>query len=183
MSKETTNDVRRFSTFFLNKHHDLQIGNSYFNRNIIWSINGNETGRINYELIIEAENPRIILDYKVRSYGAEEWNPMRYNVPLEAVKCHFGGLRWYFRCMLSKDGVYCGKRVAILYSVGNYFGCRKCANLTYSSCNESKSFRGYPWKVLTDDWKADEIYSNLRQTHYKGKPTRNYRKCLELWGV
>ena len=43
--------------------------------------------------------------------------------------------------------------------------------------------RGYPWKILTDSWKADKIFKSLKQTHYKGKPTRKYQKCLELWGV
>jgi hypothetical protein len=175
MSKYTTDDTRHFSVFFLNKYHNFQVGESAYNRNIIWSRNGTETGRINYDLFMDQENPRIVLQYKSRFSGEEEWISMSYSVPLEAVKCHLGGVRWYFGCP------NCSKRVAMLYANDHYFVCRLCANLTYESCQESKRFRGFPWKMFTNDCKADDLFKTLKRTHYRGKPTRKYQRCMDLW--
>lgn len=183
MSRNTTDSARSFNIFFLNEYKKLEPGCLSYRNNIIWSQNGTETARISYNISTIFNDSYIQLIYKLRHYGEEEWHSFDYKIPLESVPCHFGGIRWYFRCELSKNGKYCGRRVAILYEAGNYFGCRHCADLTYDSCNTKKSMRGFPWKTLTDEWKADEIYGNLWITHYKGKPTRKYRRCLKLWGT
>ena len=180
MSRYTTTDVRSFSTFFLKKYGKLEPECSSYGNNIVWSTNGVETGRIDYDISTVFGDSFIRLSYKTRRYG-DDWQSMDYKVPLESVRCNFGGIRWYFRCPLTRGGIYCGKRVAFLYHVGDYFGCRECADLTYESCNELKRFRGWPWNVLANTWKADSIYEKLRTTHYKGSPTRKYKRCLELW--
>jgi hypothetical protein len=177
MSKYTTDNTRHFSVFFLNKYHNFKCGERAYNRNIIWSRNDNETGRINYDLLMDQDDPRIILKYKSRMNGETDWVTMEYYVALEAVKCHFGGVRWYFTC---PD---CTKRIAVLYADNHLFTCRKCAKLTYDSCQQSKRMRGFPWKTLENEWKADAIYKTLKQTHYKGKPTKKYERCLNLWST
>jgi hypothetical protein len=182
MAKDTTNNTRSFSIFFLNKYKKLEMGCTSYHNNIVWSRNGEEQARIDYDIKTTEEDSYIHLKYKVRTRGEEEWRSMDYKIPLESVRCHFGGNRWYFRCSLSKSGVYCGRRVAILYSAGDYFGCRHCADLTYDSCLVGQRIREFPRKTLSDAWKADEIYANLKLTHYNGKPTRKYKRCLKLWG-
>src|SRR5262249_51545398 len=62
-----------------------------------------------------------------------------YSVRLVTTPCHLGGVRWWFICPLSRNGVGCGRRVRKLYLCGKYFGCRHCHNLTYRSCQESDS--------------------------------------------
>lgn len=62
-----------------------------------------------------------------------------YSVRLVTTACHLGGLRWWFICPLTKNGVACGRRVRKVYFRGNYFGCRQCHNLTYQSSQESDS--------------------------------------------
>jgi hypothetical protein len=181
MSRDTTDNARSFSIFFLKRYHKLTPECHFYHNNIIWSRHGEEVARIGYSISTITDDSFIQLSYRVRRWGEEEWRPIDQKIGLERIPCHFGGYRWYFRCGLVKDGNYCGGRVAILYSVGDYFGCRHCADLSYDSCNQSKKMRGFPWKILTDEWKADEIYQNLRVTHYKGKPTRKYRRCLKLW--
>jgi len=182
MSRDTTDNARSFSTFFLNKHNKLTPECRSYHNNIIWSRNCEELARIGYSISTVTGDAFIRLTYKLKRWNEDEWRPIDIKIKLESVPCHFGGERWYFRCGLSRNGVYCGRRVAILYQVGDYFGCRHCADLSYDSCNESKRFRGFPWKLLTNQWKADEIYKTLRITHYKGKTTRKYQKCLDLWG-
>lgn len=79
-----------------------------------------------------SEADRIILAYKTRPKGAQEWESLEYQVFLERTACHFGGTRPWFIC--PKLG--CGRRVAILYS-GRYFLCRHCHQLAYASQRES----------------------------------------------
>ncbi len=62
-----------------------------------------------------------------------------YPIPLVSTACHLGGVRWWFVCPLSANGVACGRRVRKLYLRGKYFGCRHCHGLTYTSSQESDS--------------------------------------------
>ena len=61
-------------------------------------------------------------------------------IELEATRCFLKGYRWWFRCPQIINGVYCGKRVGLLYLPpnGQDFGCRHCYNLTYASCRRSR---------------------------------------------
>ncbi len=186
MKKDTTDDVQSIRMSFLRQHHDFQSGSNYHDQKLTWYRNDSETGKIGYSIIHSANGPELLLDYKVKSWNEDNWTDVRYVVQLDSVPCHYGGRRFYFLCPCLKNNQFnqvCRKRVAVLYLRGRYFCCRECANLTYESCQESKRFRGFPWKILTDSWKADKIYKSLKRTHYKGKPTRKYQKCLELWGV
>ena len=47
--------------------------------------------------------------------------------------CHLGGRRPWFICSARTNGQYCGRRVAMLYLVGELFACRCCCNLAYAS--------------------------------------------------
>lgn len=181
MFRNTTDNARSFSTFFLHKYQMLIPECQSFNNKVIWSRNGSETARINYNISPITSNSFIELLYKIRRRNDEEWRPIEQKIQLESVQCHFGGKRWYFRCGLSRNGQYCGRRVAVLYQTENYFRCRHCADLSYESCNESKRMRGFPWKTLSDTWKADELYETLKRITYLDNPTRKYQRCLRLW--
>ena len=150
---------------------------------IVWSSNGEETGRINIDVSTNNNNPvgypYILLKYKVRDNSYEDWVSMDYRFELLKVPCNFSGFRWFFRCNLSKNGQYCGRRVAFLYSVGRYFGCRHCADLTYESCNLSKSMRYGIYRIIIDETKEDELYKKIKTKFYRGKPTRKFRRYLK----
>ena len=152
-----------------------------YRNNIVWSRHGSEVARVAYSISTLSGDSFIELNYKVMRHGEEEWRPIKQKISLETTPCHFGGNRWYFRCALFRNGEYCGRRVAVLYQAGDYFGCRHCANLTYDSCLQGKKMRGFPWNVLMSEWKADDLYSKVKTKYYMGKPTRKYKRCLELW--
>lgn len=57
--------------------------------------------------------------------------PITDRIPLEATTPHYGGQRWWFRC------VSCGRRCGVLYAPGRLWRCRTCWNVTYTSSNES----------------------------------------------
>ncbi len=93
------------------------------------------------------------------------------------VKCKYGGKKWFFVCGYRE----CTKRVRILYEHGDYFACRTCANLSYSSCNTSNRHRAGYFKVLTKAWGSDDYYlEHVKTRFYKGKPTRKYKRYLNM---
>jgi hypothetical protein len=63
------------------------------------------------------------------------------NIPvrLEATPTQFNGRRWWFICPLIVRGIACNRRAGKLYLPpgARYFGCRKCHDLTYESCQEA----------------------------------------------
>jgi hypothetical protein len=73
--------------------------------------------------------------YSMKSANAK----LDYTVRLVTTGCHLGGVRWWFICPLSRNEVTCGRRVRKLYLHGKYFGCRRCHDLSYTSCQESDS--------------------------------------------
>jgi hypothetical protein len=64
-----------------------------------------------------------------------EYKNFGYYVDLIATPCRYGGVRYWFRCPLTVNGKYCGRKVAVLYRGNDFFGCSNCFNLTYESRN------------------------------------------------
>ena len=42
--------------------------------------------------------------------GRNEGQKIDYKVPLVTIRPYFGGVRWWFICLLSVDGYYCGRQ-------------------------------------------------------------------------
>lgn len=64
---------------------------------------------------------------------------------------------------------------------GVNFGCRHCLNLTYQSQKKSRK----PISLLLDEVLSLEksyvkICNSMRKTHYKGKPTRKFKKLQKI---
>lgn len=171
-----TTDRRSISIFWL-KQKGLLKPERLMSGNIIWSFDGEETGRVGYQIVICEANQNqsyFHLKYRTLPWGEDEWKSMDYTVPLVPVRCNYGNNRWYFQC------IGCHRLAALLYLHGLHFVCRRCANLSYESCNENKRYRSSPFNIMAKMWKADELYESLTRTHYRGKPTRKYRRILEL---
>lgn len=182
-ARDTVNGRKKISIFWLRRNGYFQKDRNYYNGGLQWSSNGQPTGDIRFEMSLDdqTQSPYIKFSYRAKQHSEPEENYKSYDYQfrLESVPCHFGGKRWFFICGLYKSGIYCGRRVAILYSVGNYFGCRYCAELSYDSCNESRRNGGI-FGILGKSWKAEEYLATIRRTHYGGKPTRKYRKYLRM---
>ena len=95
-----------------------------------WSRIGKTSGAV----IIEAEPDTVVFVYSTRCPGATKWRDVRQRVSLAWTSCAFGGRRPWFTCG-------CGRRVAILYVVGELFECRHCCGLAYASQRESPQAR------------------------------------------
>lgn len=179
--RDTTEGAKRIELAWLRKHNYL---GGYSGGRLSWSYNGSPSGDIRVRVDTSNDAPYIEFDYKVKKHheGEDKWREIKYQFQMESIPCRFGGKKWFFICGLYKSGVFCGSRVRNLYMAGDYFGCRKCANLSYQSCNESKRYRGM-FKILTQDWKAEDYYiKNVKRRLYRGKPTRKYRRYLKIEG-
>lgn len=153
------------------------IGGQFYNGEIIWWHNGKEEGRIGVEIETrDSQDLYIKFVYRTKESGEPEshWRDYQYRFDLEKIPCYFGGFKWFFKCGLTKNGTYCGKRVRILYKIGDYLGCRHCANLSYESCNSSWKQREFATAISCLD-KID----NLKRHFYRGRPTKKYRRYLQ----
>lgn len=104
-----------------------------------------------------------------------------YKVQLATTPCNYGGTRYWFICPLSKNGVYCGKRVGVLYKAGDYFGCRHCHNLTYSCQKANRKYKNYHLFYLIDaSAKAEKLRDKIKRSFYAGKPTRKFRRLMAI---
>lgn len=172
--RNTTEQVKKIELPWLLKHNYL---NGLRYGNITWFRNGTQTGDINILVDTSSENPYARLMYKTRQWGTEDWRDAEFEVQLEYSRCRFGGKKWFFICGFQG----CINRARVLYFLGKYFTCRKCANLSYESCNKSQSHRKGYFKVLIQSWKADEYYKEkVRKRVYKGRLTKKYQRYLRL---
>jgi hypothetical protein len=179
--KNTVEDCHSISTAHLRKH-DYFCG--YRCGTVSWK-NGRGEKIASISLIVCTTDSeyyaRFQYTHTCRSTG--EKTECDYKVRLVTTPCHLGGIRWWFICPLSHDGVPCGRRVGKLYCPpgGKYYGCRHCYNLSYESRNEPRLARpggiGYP---LVVERRYDELYKQMKRWTYRGKPTRKARRLSAL---
>jgi hypothetical protein len=107
-----------------------------------WTYRSGGGFTVNYDVDAGEEgcgSVRLWYSFVWRGTGQQE--SLNYRVGLTATRPHFGGLRWWFLCPLSVGGRPCKRRVGKLYlpPAARYFGCRRCHELTYTSCQEHDS--------------------------------------------
>ena len=105
----------------------------------------------------------LILCYDGASGYTPRGSRIEYGVQVTSTPCRFGGQRYWFLCPVVRQGIRCGQRVSKLYlPVGRgMFGCRKCHNLTYTSCRNKTLDR------LLED--PELIRQNLQSSNFRKK--------------
>lgn len=170
--------LKIISIYYLRKHGYLD--NGFHSGVLTWSCRGEKTGSISFRTYISDEEKYIELDYLITRRDSDKKDNFEYKIPIETTDCYFGGKRYWFRCNLSKNGVYCGHRVAKLYQGADYFACRHCYNLTYESRNENPTYRGYPYREILLRGKIDQLEEKMHKRTYKGKPTRKQKQIYKI---
>ena len=126
-SKATTcESYLRIDLRYLKKRNMLTSGNRF---SLSWNRGGEPSGNIQF---MAYEN-HILLDFKSRNYGEEEWQNIQQHVLFNNTRMNFGGQRRWFLCPR------CNRRCLILYG-GSRFYCRKCYRLSYETQSEA------PWQ-------------------------------------
>ena len=135
-TQATTAGVRRLDVRVLHRAERLTPGGDYW---WSWSDGGMVTLRVG-ATALEGRALFLVLHYRHRR-GVGAWEDVAELVRLTWTPCRYGGWRAWFRCPVSVNGVSCGRRVAILYGAGTYFGCRHCYRLAYPSTREDAQNR------------------------------------------
>ncbi|HBM45638.1 MAG: hypothetical protein UT05_C0004G0060 [Parcubacteria group bacterium GW2011_GWF2_38_76] len=149
----------------------------YKDTTILWGTNGDK-GSIGCEVNLWGDEKFVRFYYAQTSRDTSEKEDFDYKVPLTTTPCRYGGSRYWFRCLLYKNGVYCGRRVGVLYKNGDLFGCRHCYNLTYSSRNISGLAK--PFGRVINIREIEKMREKVKRTNYKGKPTKKYLRYLKM---
>ena len=123
IAKLTIEESMRLDIRLLRKQGSLASGMS---GNLSWERNGKPSGSIGYRVYDES----IILNYSSTPHGSSGSIDIRQSIKFDETHCHYGGLRRWFLCP------HCASRREILYLYGNYFTCRKCADLAYQCQHE-----------------------------------------------
>jgi hypothetical protein len=169
--RRTVEDCKSVSMSFLRK-------NGYFDcsgpQGIVWTNRfGEETASMNVIVHTSQEESYIRLLYTMTDRNTGKETDFDYKVELVTTPCNLGGVRYWFICPLSRNGVYCGRRVGVLYRAlrADYYGCRHCYNLSYESRNESRHGRiAYMGRCLTLGRRIEKLRGQMHRWTYRGMP-------------
>jgi hypothetical protein len=132
--KQTVEDAICIDANWMATEKILQEGN-FNDGGLSWFYEGEAPFcSVNYEAHCNLPDPFLRLHYIV-----DESERVDFKVFLKKIPAKFGGVHWYFIC--PSNG--CDRLAIKLYIIVGlkYFVCRKCANLTYKSCQESHRFK------------------------------------------
>lgn len=178
--KTTAEECKTISIFRLKEWCLLKY--TYRGGVITWTNGWGEKSSINYTLDLEEEY--FELDYRIRSGGDEEWTNIKCKIPIVSTSCNYGGKRYWFKCSVFNNGIYCGRRVGKLYlgSGSNYFACRHCYNLSYDSRNINRrdSF-GFLWQSIKLEKEIEKLEEKIKIPYRKGLPTKNQIKLIKKY--
>lgn len=133
--RDTVEGTKRLDVRYLTRHK-LLAPSHYFS--LSWTRNGKPTGNIG--ALVNADATRITLLYKYRR-NEGPWEEVKQTIPVVYTPCNYGGKRPWFLCACSKNGVPCGRRVAVLYGADKLFACRYCYELRYQNQYEDLAGR------------------------------------------
>ena len=166
--------LKKIYASFLKKHG--YFSGWYQSGIMTWtnSYSGSES-RIGIGVWSTPDKPLMRLNYTQTSNDTGEKKDFMYDIPLTSTPCRYGGKRWWFICPMSRNGRYCGRRVATLYLGDELFACRHCYDLTYASRNASARYKGF---VSIPDLEEQE--AKIKRYYYRGRPTRKYRRYMKM---
>ncbi len=177
--KEEADGLKKISVFFLRKH-DYFCGLKSGDINWTNSFSENKSS-VSIWVSVFPDDSYLHLKYTQTNFEGEK-KDLDYKVGITSTNCYFGGKRYWFTCPLIVNGHYCGRRVAVLYLGGRYFGCRHCYDLTYESRNQAKGGKfGLFSQAVTGRDKIDKLKEQIKRTTYRGKLTRKQRKLHSLY--
>lgn len=97
---------------------------------------GDSNSSIGYR-VTWGDSPRITLLYRFR-----DCEDIEVPIRLQSTPTNFKGKRWWFTCPLLVNGLACNLRADKLHLPPRtrFFGCRKCHELTYRSCQDAHKY-------------------------------------------
>lgn len=165
--------IKKISAHFLKEHGYFKGWQSGV---MTWTSGWSETkSSVGIEVSTMNEEKYLRIHYTQTDRDTGEKKDFDYKIPLITTPCNYGGKRYWFKCPWYKNGQYCGRRVGTLYKNGDFFACRHCYNLTYSSRNASARYKGF---ISIPD--LEEMEAKVKRQYYAGKPTKKYLRYLRM---
>jgi len=184
MSKQEADNIKSIATSFLKKHDYFcgwRSGTITWTRSGMWGENKSSVG---ISVVLDDDDKYLKINYTQTDNYTEEKKDFDYKISLTTTPCNYGGERYWFICPWYKDGVYCGNRVGTIYKGGDYFACRHCYELTYSSRNKNRRNGYFPlFNVFDLSDRIEKLENEITVRYYNGRPTRKYRKLLKLYAM
>lgn len=183
--KQEADGLKKIDIRYLNKQGLLK---GWRSTTLSWSRGGQSSGSVGLEVSVMGDiqkyyrdeppgEPYIRIHYTQTDNTSGEKKDFDYKILLVTTPCRFGGMRYWFRCPWYRNGVYCSRRVGTLYMAGDYFACRHCYDLTYTSRNLGGRSKIAGQVISIPE--LEELEKSVRVKHYAGKPTKRYLRLLK----
>jgi len=119
----------------LDLQYILKDGLLRYKRSLSWT----DGSTVAYYISDGNGKPTLVLEYVCNK------EPVNMEIAIAKVPQPYGGFRYWMECPLRSGSVQCNNRCLKLYLPpgAKYFGCRKCNDLSYYSCNSSHKFDSY----------------------------------------
>ncbi|MCE9585088.1 hypothetical protein K8Q94_00505 [Candidatus Nomurabacteria bacterium] len=180
MSKSEADWCKKIEIWWLLR--DIKKYGGYKHTTVSWGENGSR-GSVSVQVSIWDDEKYARFIYTQTDNATGEKKDFDYKVPIVESPCHFGGTRHWFICTLSKNGQYCGRRVGVLYKDGDWFGCRHCYELTYSSRKVNKKYHLYPLLHTIELYdEIEKLSQKAKRQTYRGEPTKKQKKIERMYG-
>ena len=179
MSRPTTDTCIKIEIWWILR--DINAHNGYKDCTVSWG-DGQDRRRITLRLSVrDGWDKAARFIYTLTDSYTGDKKDFDYSVPIIETPCHFGGSRYWFECNLYKNGMYCGRRVGILYKAGDWFGCRHCYNLAYSSQTVNRRYAHYPlFRTLELRTQMEKLKAKTHRNTYKGAATKKQQRLMRL---
>jgi len=176
-SKKTEADsLKKIQTWWLKKYGYLN-DDCWRSGSIKWTNSWSDTeSSVGISADTYHEDPHLQINYTQTDQDGEKKN-FNYKIPLTTTPCYFGGKRYWFICPWYASGIYCGRRVGVIYKAGDYFACRHCYNLSYDSRNLGGFFKAAGQTISAPE--LDTLREEAKTEYYRGKMTRKYKRYLK----
>ncbi len=178
--KSEADSLKKIEMSWLNKQGMLS---SWYFGTINWTHGWSGT-KTSIGITVSTTEKTVRLNYvQTESDGTKK--DFDYTIHLTETPCRYGGTRFWFICPLVKSGVPCNRRVGVLYKDGDYFGCRHCYDLSYSSRNENRHSHLYPlFRSLALYKKIEDLEQKIKRPFYANKATRKQRQVMKMqWEI
>ncbi len=177
--KTEADDLQKIGASFLKKHGYFE-GRCF--GTVTWTHNWSESKSSVWIMVSTINNENYLrIRYTQTDNSSGEKKDFDYKIQLATTPCYLGGKRYWFICPWYVSGVYCGKRVGVLYKGGDYFACRHCYNLTYNSKNQNKYHYHPFFSVLDINQKIEELKEKIKIPYYQGRSTKKQRRLERLY--
>lgn len=170
--KEEVDGLLQIKVWVLKKFKFLSGG--FASGTLNWTYQGGKSS-VGVDVLTRGIDKHLKIKYTLTERDGTK-KDFEYRIPIVTTPCHFGGERYWLICPAYKNNRICSKRVGVLYKSGDYFACRHCYNLTYSSRNLGGISKRAGQVISFPE--LEELEKQAKTKYYANKITKKYKRFL-----